>query len=680
VAISGIPDQALRQARTLRDATGRVRKAFEWRGVPDGLAVACVQLLGSTDLADRLADDSLDAGECGRAIDSYLEEVRDIQLTGADVVALVSRCHGVSVAFAYGGTSELMICDRLSRIGTLKLVNSRGDKEAAFFAAGASLLEPWRSVAVIHGARGLTNACGAIADARRSELATLCLVGLPSTGSAPFLPPHGEDGLLEAISHFTKGWWQAPPVSEDPAERRGQSIEFVQSLQRAFAVASTRPHGPRLFGIPQDVAEAAWLDLDVVAEILDLEPTPPKREPATDVVVTAATLIKGASSPVLLIDDYALRYPAMRPLLARLADLADAPVLQLRYTRGPMMHERLSSSDVPSFLGWYDPGRPEHVAVMEGADLLVTIEDRNMYPRVLGPLPPCQKLALTSDLSKVEKNKYLVDGDLTVVGDVDLVLRGILDRLGSADVSAGPSFEDVGGPPEHVAVIEQEIGDGEDIGRAVRRSIGQVVGEALDQQQNPVLVDDSSMFGGLVANEYDMLPARTRVLGAHGGFIGSSAPLATGVALGNPAVGVLCFTGDQGFTNSCQALVAAGECGVGPVYVVANNGEAVSLLKQGTAQDPTLFDYQEHPHLHNGGAFSYTGVAKNMGVECTMIDLSDLSSPEKIAGELRRFRHQLIVGLRETAPLMIELRLPGLSGFWSGIWEVAGRETVRVTA
>lgn len=679
MAISGIPNRTLQEAKCLSDVTARVRNAFEWRGQPDGLAVASVKLVGGTDLAQALADDSFDASECEQAMQEYLDDIPEVQLSGADTAALVSHCHGVGVAFAYAGTSELMLCDRLSRVGPLKLINSRGDKEAAFFAAGASLLTPWRALAVIHGARGLTNACGAVADARRSELATVCLVGLPSSGSAPFLPPHGEDGLLQAISHFTKGWWQAPPVSDDQSKRRDQAVAFVKALQGAFADAATRPHGPRLFGIPQDVAETPWMDLDVVAEMLDVAPSPPRREPSSDVIEDATALIKEAARPVVLIDDYALRYPDIRSLLASLANLTGAPVLQVRYTRGPMMHERLSTHDVPQFLGWYDPGRPDHIAVMEEADLLVTVEDRNMYPRVLGPLPPCRKLALTSDRSKVEKNKYLVDGDLAVEGDVDLTLKKILDQADSftprPPVEAGGRLREAeevdGGSSER---------DGRSAAHAVRTGIGKAIGEALDLHPTPVLVDDSSMFGGLMADEYDSLPARTRVLGAHGGFVGSSAPLATGLAFGEPEAKVLCLTGDQGFTNSAQALVAAGECGVGPVYVVANNGEAVSLLKQGTAQDPTLFDYQAFPHLGNGDAFSYTGVVTSMGVECTMIDLSDLSSPDKIDAELQRLKYQLIAGLREAAPRMIELRLPGLSEFWSGIWEVAGREAVRVTA
>lgn len=679
MAISGIPSRTLEQAKSLADVTDRVRKAFEWRGQPDGLAVASAKLLGSADLARALADDSLDVGECEKAIHGYLEEARDVLLSAADVTALVSHCHNVRAAFAYAGTSELMLCDRLSRVGDLKLINSRGDKEAAFFAAGASLLTPWSALAVIHGARGLTNACGAIADARRSELATVCLVGLPSTGSAPFLPPHGEDNLLEDISHFTKGWWQAPPVSDDPTERRSQTIDFVHALQVAFTEAATRPHGPWLFGIPQDVAETPWMELEVVAEMLDLAPSQPYREPSADAVEAAATLIRQSARPVILIDDYALRYPTARPLIASLADLAGASVLQVRYTRGPMMHERLSAQDVPQFRGWYDPGHPEHVALMEDADLLVTVEDRNMYPRVLGPLPMCRKLALTSDRFKVEKNKYLGDGDLAVEGDVDHVLSKILNELGAPDIGTEPSIE-VGEGPANELKVDQNFSGAEDMACAVRAGIGQAIGEALEDHPTPVLVDDSSMFGGLVSAEYDSLPPRTRVLGAHGGFVGSSVPLATGLAFGDPDAKVLCLTGDQGFTNSCQALVSAGERGVGPVYIVANNGEAVSLRKQGTTQDPTLFDYQEYSHLRNGDAFSYTGVAKSMGVDCTMIDLSDLSSEEKIEGELRRLRHQLVAGLRDAPPLMIELRLPGLSDFWSGIWEVSGREAARVAA
>src|SRR5688572_22465744 len=114
----------------------------------------------------------------------------DPSVTGADAIAAALYAAGVRHVFAYAGTSELALCDAIDRVDANMLVNGRGDKESAFMAAGASVLEPLRGAAVLHGARGLTNAAGALADVRRSEVGTMFVVGLPSTTSARFLPPH----------------------------------------------------------------------------------------------------------------------------------------------------------------------------------------------------------------------------------------------------------------------------------------------------------------------------------------------------------------------------------------------------------------------------------------------------------------------------------------------------------
>jgi len=109
--------------------------------------------------------------------------------TGAEAVVAILHEFGVETAFAYPGTSELALCDAVSASPHLRLHNARGDKEAAFLAAGASLLQPNRAVAILHGARGATNAMGGIADARRTEAGTVFLVGMPSSASAKYLPP-----------------------------------------------------------------------------------------------------------------------------------------------------------------------------------------------------------------------------------------------------------------------------------------------------------------------------------------------------------------------------------------------------------------------------------------------------------------------------------------------------------
>ena len=174
------------------------------------LTPALVELEGRTGLVEDLASRlSRPRDDVEPALEQALERRRpegELVLTGAEVVALLLREADVRRVFAYAGTSELALCDRIARTPGVELVNGRGDKESAFMAGGASLLTAGAGAAVIHAARGLTNAAGAVADLRRNEVATTLIVGLPSTGSAPYLPPHGEHGLLRGIGSFAKAW------------------------------------------------------------------------------------------------------------------------------------------------------------------------------------------------------------------------------------------------------------------------------------------------------------------------------------------------------------------------------------------------------------------------------------------------------------------------------------------
>lgn len=372
-------------------------------GEPDGLMLTLLENYGAGPLCEAV-------GRCLRQPTAEVADalarrlsrftLDDVLLTGAEAVALTLAQQGITTAFAYPGTSELALCDSLARLPGMRLINGRGDTESAFLAAGAGLLGTANAAAILHGARGLSNAAGAIADARRNEVGMVVLVGLPSTVSARFLPPHGEPDLIRTLGAFSTWWYEAGAPATDVTQAR-QAADFVAALRAGIRRARTPPCGPVLFAVPQDVAESAWIPrralLDGAAETAPYHPVA--------LLDDALTRLARSRRPVLLIDDYLLRYDAAKPALAELADRVAAPVLQVRYRRGAMLFERLHVADVPAFRGWYDPARADHRAVLSSTDLLVTIEDRNLYQRVLGPLPGCPKLAITSDAAKVRKNE-----------------------------------------------------------------------------------------------------------------------------------------------------------------------------------------------------------------------------------------------------------------------------------
>src|SRR5258708_3650210 len=97
---------------------------------------------------------------------------------------------------------------------------------------------------------------------------------------------------------------------------------------------------------------------------------------------------------------------------------------------------------------------------------------------------------------------------------------------------------------------------------------------------SPVLVDDSQMFGGLLAQNYAALPKGIHVFGDHAGFVGAGASYATGYALADPNSSVWCTLGDHGLLNGIKALYCAAEQRVRVVFVVCNDGGSVSLKTQ----------------------------------------------------------------------------------------------------
>jgi acetolactate synthase-1/2/3 large subunit len=585
-----------------------------------------------------------------------------VRLTGAEAAMVVLAAAGVQYAFVYPGTSELALCDVGCQVHGLRVINGRGDKEAAFMAAGASLLQPNRGVAVLHGARGLTNAAGAVADARRTEAGTLFLVGLPSYDSAPFLPPHGEPHLMEGMSTFADWTWQAPPIPKDPTMRERAAREYVSRLREALARTATPPHRPGLFGIPQDVAEARWIHLaDLLAPAIDR----PSTHPDPVALARAQEQLTRSSRSAILIDDYALRYPEMRQSLAQLSRALGAPVLQLRYRRGPMLFERLREDELPNFVGWLNPFSQIHTDLLRSCDLLVTVEDRNLYGRVAGPLPSCRKIAINSDANKVRKNEYLRDGDVLLEGHpqqiVAMLAEGLRRRSGEA---VTPWFSE----RARLGALASPEAAGERVVEG-RRGIVRALATAMATWKQPVLVDDSQMFGGLLAEHYDELPPGLRVFGIHGAFVGSGLAYANGLAIAGGGQRVLCTMGDQGFTNCMQGLVAATEQHARVLFVVCNNGEAVSLKKQAT----TSYGAASRPYLSNVEGLEYCALAAAFGIPSKRVAVPLGGPPGEVEAALSRLTAVLTTAAAvEDGPSFVEIVLPSDPTVWQGIWLTQG--------
>ena len=590
----------------------------------------------------------------------------DFLLNGAEIIAFVLQNLGVKKVFVYPGTSELAICNSLASISEINLINARGDKECAFMTAGACLLKPNLSVGLLHGARGLTNALGAIADSRRNEVTGVFIVGLPSTKSSRFLPPHGEKNLMENLGNFVKWCHEVNSIPSDKASLNIAAKNFIEALYNAFSQATIRPYGPTMFGIPQDVAERAWIPWSVLK---NTKLVSQNFKVSKEKMILGAKLISESRNVLILVDDFLLKYDNIRPTIAKFSSLSKAPVLQIRYRRGAMLFERLNNKDVAHFVGWFEPRRSEHKDLLAATDLLVTLEDRNLYRRVIGPLPNCRKLAITSDGSKTLKNEYLTDNDILLEGDVASIIDDLnkelsfnFDRVQKkqnwVDSILGRYFTSKG---EIIPSVQR-----------IRAGIITSLADTLHKVNNPVLVDDSQMFGGLVSEYYEELPLNLRVFGDHGGFIGSGIGYATGLAIAEPSVRVFCLLGDQGLTNGFQGLITAVQERAGVVFIVCNNGASVSLLKQSSASQKGCYIMKDYSYLENPKDFNYSSVAQELSIPSWKVVLSLAQEKSDTKQAIDILKECLAKALVVEGPSLIEICLPSEEQFWDGIWQTQG--------
>ena len=335
-----------------------------------------------------------------------------------------------------------------------------------------------------------------------------------------------------------------------------------------------------------------------------------------------------------------------------------------------MLFERVNPKRVPSFLGWFNPADKDHRRVLAEADLLITLEDRNLYPRVVGELPTPRKLAITSNRRKVVKNQYLRDQDRVVEGNVVDILHSltasIVRKIGQRQAWYSTRF----GEFAERASIPHTV-------YRARSSLIDVLGEAMRNVENPIIIDDSQMFGGLVSTEYDRLPDHVRVFGDHGGFVGGGLAYATGLAISDANLRVFCLLGDQGFTNAIQGLVAAKQERARVTYIVCNNGESVSLFTQAAISCPGSFENGNHSFLKNIEGFEYARLAEGMGIDAFVVEFPTGDDPAAVKAALSSLTMALKSAATIQGPVLIELRLPARGDFWDGIWITSGFEETK---
>jgi len=540
------------------------------------------------------------------------------------------QADGVQYIFGNPGSSEEALLDEISRFDGIKYIHGLQEAALILLANGYALATKKPTVVQLHCSVGLGNALGSLYHVFRMQRSPLVIIA-------------GEAGVaydpLEAHMWLDLAGF-ARPVTKYAA-RAVHAGSVLRLLRRCIKVAATPPFGPTFLCVPQEILDQA--NAEVVAPTV----IPNTRvAPEQGVIDSAAQLMAGAESPVVLVGD-GVAHAGAQAEVARLAEVLGAGVW------GAM------SSEIN--LPWTHPLYRGLTGHMFGSASRKTVQDADavvicgtyvfpdVFPLLESPFKDGAKVIhIDLDAYAIAKNHQVTLG---LVSDSKLTLSALTQAL--EKIMTGPQQAAAAARAERItaatkqAQAAQIAADG-----ALRDKMPlhmSVFAEELAKQlpAEAILFDESlthtpELTRHLVPN----VPGN--FFQTPGGTLGVGLPGAIGVKLARPNQTVIGFTGDGGALYTFPALWTAAHHGIGAKFVVCNN-RSYRLLKENLvvyrqehasnqADFPPSFD------IHNPFV-NYVSMANGLGVPGMRV-----SAPNQVESAISTM-------LANDGPFLLELML-----------------------
>ncbi|TFV60128.1 thiamine pyrophosphate-binding protein [Geodermatophilus sp. DF01-2] len=459
--------------------------------------------------------------------------------TGADHLVAALQDLGVETVFGLPGVHNLAVWEAAAAAG-LRVVGVRHEQTAVYAADGYARATGRLGVAVVTTGPGAANTLGATGEAMASGAPVLVVAtDIPSTLRRP--------GVYRGVLHETRD--QAAmfaPVTKATVVTSSAGDLYADTVG-AGSVALRPATGPVYLGVPTDLLGAPTGS----PERAPVPPVPEHRVDGDD-LARARELIAGARRPLVWAGGGALRSGAGE-LVGELARRLAAPVVTTFGGRGllPPEHPCLvpGPAHVPAIGRLWDEA---DLVVSLGSDLDGTSTQNWAMPR-----PPAL-LAVNVDPADAGKN---YPADLTVAGDVSVVLDALLDDLPQRD-----------GLP---ALRETIDALADDVRALVRVDEPQAEGllDALDRVSDRagVLLADMCIAGYWAA-AFSRVPGPRRLAFPLGwGTLGYAFPAAIGAALAGGGR-ALALVGDGGFLFACGELATLAQEELPVTTVIVDDG------------------------------------------------------------------------------------------------------------
>jgi benzoylformate decarboxylase len=482
------------------------------------------------------------------------------EMSGAQAMYDMMVREGVRYVFGNPGTTELPLMDMFAARSELDYILALHEDSALGVAAGYGEASGRAAVVNLHTNPGLAHALGNLYNAHRHGTPLVVTAGQQDTRGTLDEPLLCAD-MVAMARPFTKWAYEVHHASEIPA-----------AMARAFKIAETPPTGPVFLSLPVNVLE----------EHADVE-LPPRTHVDGRLrgdmgkIEEAAALLAAAKNPVIIAGDGCARSGAL-VAVARLAGIIAA-----RVHAEPLNALLVFPTDHPLYAGPLVPNARQSAAMLEGADVILTVGASNLAPLVYTGhrMIPASARLIQIDVSARELGKNF-PADVAIQGDPHSCVEALLDLVGVMINTPNP--EAIARREKLEATIseararfaEQACATSED-GPMSAGFVARTLREMT--ASDAILVDEAVTATTYLRLLFEINEPNSYFF-TKGGSLGLAVPFAVGVKLARPDRQVICAVGDGSALYAIQGLWTAARYQTGVVFVIFNNS-SYQILKGG---------------------------------------------------------------------------------------------------
>jgi benzoylformate decarboxylase len=391
----------------------------------------------------------------------------------------------------------------------------------------------------LHSACGVGNAMGAVANAFHNR-APLVITGGNQDRRHLALEPYLFARGVELMAPYVKH-------SEQPA--RAQDVPAA--IDRAWALAQTRPYGPGFISVPADDWDAPASDLGASAPggAVRAGAGPDARS----IDELAGWLTRG---PVALVIGAGADRDGAWDELIELAERLEAEVWA-----APQSPRLGFPEDHVLYRGHLAAGYGSAAAQLSGAEVALVV---GAPVFAFLPYEPSEEslpaiVQLTDDPDEAAR----APSALSMIGDVRAIVVALLERVGPHDAVSRPAAGSRPAPPAPPAATP-----------ITPAFLMATLAEVMPA--DAVLVEESP------SNRHDLrrhvrIRRPGRFYATASGGLGFAMPAAVGIKLAQPGRPVVCLVGDGSALYAPQALWSAVQLGAPVTFVVVNNARYAIL-------------------------------------------------------------------------------------------------------